>query len=453
MFRKLLIANRGEIAVRIIRACRELGIRTVAVYSEADRHALHVRLADEAFCIGPPPAAESYLNIPNIMSTAELLDVDAIHPGYGFLSENPHFSEICQDVNIAFVGPPPQAIAAMGNKAEARERMRTAGVPVIPGSDGPVRSEHDALEAAKRVGFPLIVKASAGGGGRGMRLVHTRDDLRQALAAAQAEAEASFGRGEVYIEQYVEEPRHIEVQILADRHRNTVHLGARDCSIQRRHQKLLEESPPPGIRDRFIRALGKAAVRAAHAIDYTGAGTIEFLVDRDDRFYFMEMNTRIQVEHPVTEMITGVDLVKMQILVAAGERLPFAQGEIEFRGHALECRINAEDPTRDFRPSPGTLAQFIPPGGPGVRVDTHAYSGYIIPPHYDSLIAKVIAWAPTRAEAIARMRRALMEFVVSGVPTTIPFHLHVLDNAFFRRGEIYTNFVQRRIDLAALDRA
>ncbi len=450
MFNKVLIANRGEIAVRIIRACRELGIRTVAVYSEADRAALHVRLADEAFCIGPPPAVESYLNIPNIMSTAELLGVDAIHPGYGFLSENPHFSEICQDVNITFIGPTPQAIAAMGNKAAARERMRQAGVPVIPGSDGPVRNESDALDVSKRTGFPLIVKASAGGGGRGMRVVHTRDDLRRALAAAQAEADAAFGSGEIYIEQYVEEPRHIEVQILADKHRNAVHLGARDCSIQRRHQKLLEESPPPGLRDRFIGAMGKAAIRAVHAIDYAGAGTIEFLVDRDGHFYFMEMNTRIQVEHPVTEMVTGIDLVKMQISVAVGEKLPFAQGEIEFRGHALECRVNAEDPKADFRPSPGTLTQFIPPGGPGLRVDAHAFTGYEIPPYYDSLLAKVIAWGSDRTEAIARMRRALIEFVIAGVPTTIPFHLHVLDNAFFRRGEVYTNFVQRRIDLAAL---
>ncbi|HEU5299940.1 MAG TPA: acetyl-CoA carboxylase biotin carboxylase subunit [bacterium] len=450
MFRKLLIANRGEIAVRVIRACRELGIRTVAVYSEADRNALHVRLADEAFCIGPPPAADSYLNIPNIMSTAELLGVDAIHPGYGFLAENPHFSEICQDVKITFVGPTPQAIAAMGNKSEARQRMKAAGVPVIPGSDGPVRSDQDALDAAKRIGFPLIVKASAGGGGRGMRLVHTRDDLRRALSAAQGEAEASFGSGEVYIEKYVEEPRHIEVQILADTHKNVIHLGARDCSIQRRHQKLLEESPPPALRERFIRALGKAATRAAHAIDYTGAGTIEFLVDRDGHFYFMEMNTRIQVEHPVTEMVTGIDLVKQQILVADGQKLPVAQGDIAFHGHAIECRINAEDPKLEFRPAPGTVAAFVPPGGPGIRVDTHAFSGYAIPPYYDSLIAKVIAWGTDRGEAIARMRRALTEFVITGVPTTIPFHLLVLDNAFFRRGEVYTNFVQRRIDLASL---
>ena len=450
MFRKLLVANRGEIAVRVIRTCRELGIRTVAVYSDADRHALHVRLADEAFCIGPPAAADSYLNIPNIMSTAELLGVDAIHPGYGFLAENPHFSEICQDVNIAFVGPSPEAIAIMGNKAAARQRMKAAGVPVIPGSEGPVRNENDALRIANAVGFPIIVKASAGGGGRGMRVVQTREDLRPALQTAQAEAEAAFGSGEVYLEKYVAEPRHIEVQILADTHRNVIHLGARDCSIQRRHQKLLEESPPPGVRERFISALGKAAVRAAHAINYTGAGTLEFLVDRDGHFYFMEMNTRIQVEHPVTEMVTGTDIVKLQIKVAAGEKLGLNQGDVEIRGHAIECRVNAEDPRHDFRPSPGTVATFVPPGGPGVRVDTHVYAGYAIPSHYDSLLAKVITWGPNRDEAIARMRRALGEFEVAGVPTTIPFHLVVLDNAFFRRGEVYTNFVQRRIDLSAL---
>jgi len=450
MFRKLLIANRGEIAVRVIRACRELGIRTVAVYSDADRHALHVRMADEAFCIGPAAATESYLNIPNIMSTAELLGVDAIHPGYGFLAENPHFSEICQDVNITFVGPPPEAIAIMGNKAAARQRMKAAGVPVVPGSEGPVRNESEATDVARSVGFPIIVKASAGGGGRGMRVVHTREDLRRALQTAQAEAEAAFGSGELYLEKYVEEPRHIEVQILADKHNDVIHLGARDCSIQRRHQKLLEESPPPGVRDRFIRALGKAAVRAAHAINYTSAGTVEFLVDRDGHFYFMEMNTRIQVEHPVTEMVTGTDIVKLQMKVAVGEKLGINQGDVEIRGHAIECRVNAEDPRHDFRPSPGTVAVFVPPGGPGVRVDTHAYTGYTIPPYYDSLLAKVITWGADRAEAITRMRRALAEFEIAGVPTTIPFHLMVLDNAFFRRGEVYTNFVQRRIDLSAL---
>ncbi len=450
MFRKVLVANRGEIAVRVIRACRELGIRTVAIYSEADRHALHTRMADEAFCIGPPPAAESYLNIPNIMSTAELLGVDAIHPGYGFLSENPHFSEICRDCNITFVGPTPEAIAAMGNKAQAREQMQRAGIPVIPGSPGSVRSEGDAQVLARTIGFPLLVKASAGGGGRGMRLVHNREDLRAALQTAQAEAEAAFGSGEVYIEKYMEEPRHIEVQILADAHGAIVHLGARDCSVQRRHQKLLEEAPPPGLRDRFLQTLGKAAVRAAHAISYTGAGTVEFLVDRTGRFYFMEMNTRIQVEHPLTEQLTGIDIVKAQIRVAAGETLGIGQGDVAPRGHAIECRINAEDPRYDFRPAPGTLTAFIPPGGPGIRVDTHAYAGYTIPTYYDSLLAKVVAWGSTRMEAITRMRRALTEFEITGVPTTIPFHILVLDNAFFRRGEVYTNFVQRRIDLSSL---
>ncbi len=450
MFRKVLVANRGEIAVRVIRACRELGIRTVAIYSEADRHALHTQMADEAFCIGPPPAAESYLNIPNIMSTAELLGVDAIHPGYGFLSENPHFSEICRDCNITFIGPTPEAIAAMGNKAQAREQMQRAGIPVIPGSPGPVRSEGDAQVLARTIGFPLLVKASAGGGGRGMRLVHSREDLRAALQTAQAEAEAAFGSGEVYIEKYMEEPRHIEVQVLADAHGAIVHLGARDCSVQRRHQKLLEEAPPPGLRDRFLQTLGKAAVRAAHAISYSGAGTVEFLVDRTGRFYFMEMNTRIQVEHPLTEQLTGIDIVKAQIRVAAGETLGIGQGDVAPRGHAIECRINAEDPRHDFRPAPGILTAFIPPGGPGIRVDTHGYAGYTIPTYYDSLLAKVVAWGNTRMEAITRMRRALTEFEITGVPTTIPFHILVLDNAFFRRGEVYTNFVQRRIDLSSL---
>jgi len=450
MFRKVLIANRGEIAVRIIRACRELGIRTVAVYSEADRNSLHVRLADEAFCIGPPPSGESYLNIPNIISTPELLGVDAIHPGYGFLAENPQFAEICEDCHITFIGPPSSAIAAMGNKARARELMRKAGVPVVPGSEGPVRSESKALEVAKSIGFPLIVKASGGGGGRGMRVVHNLEDLRMALQQAQAEAEAAFGDREVYLERYVTEPRHIEVQILADTKGNIIHLGERDCSIQRRHQKLIEESPAPRLHPGLRKALGRAAIRAAEAIGYVGAGTVEFLVDQENRFYFIEMNTRIQVEHPVTEMVTGIDLVKEQIRIAAGEPLRISQRDVTFTGHALECRINAEDPRNDFRPSPGTVTTFIPPGGPGIRVDTHVYSGYTIPPYYDSLIAKVIAWGRDREEAISRMKRALQEFEIGGVKTTIPFHLRVLENAFFRRGEVYTNFVQRRIDLSTL---
>ncbi|MDR5695378.1 MAG: acetyl-CoA carboxylase biotin carboxylase subunit [Armatimonadota bacterium] len=450
MFRKILIANRGEIAVRIIRACRELGIRTVAVYSEADRNSLHVRLADEAFCIGPPPSSESYLNIPNIISTAELLGVDAIHPGYGFLAENPQFAEICEDCNITFIGPPSSAIAAMGNKARARELMRKAGIPVVPGSEGPVRSESKALEVARSIGFPLIVKASGGGGGRGMRVVHNLEDLRAALQQAQAEAEAAFGDREVYLERYVAEPRHIEVQILADKKGNIIHLGERDCSIQRRHQKLIEESPAPRLPPGLRKALGKAAIRAAEAIGYVGAGTVEFLVDQENRFYFIEMNTRIQVEHPVTEMVTGIDVVKEQIRIAAGEQLRLSQRDVTFTGHAIECRINAEDPRNDFRPSPGTVTTFIPPGGPGIRVDTHVYAGYTIPPYYDSLIAKVIAWGKDREEAISRMKRALQEFDIGGVKTTIPFHLRVLENAFFRRGEIYTNFVQRRIDLSTL---
>ncbi len=449
MFRKVLIANRGEIAVRIIRACRELGIRTAAVYSEADRQALHVRMADEAFCIGPAPARDSYLNIPNIMSTAELLGVDAIHPGYGFLAENPHFAEICQDCRITFIGPSAAAIAQMGDKAAARQMMRKAGVPVVPGSMGPVRDEAQALAVAREIGFPLIVKAAAGGGGRGMRVVHTLDDLRRSLNAAQVEAEAAFGSGAVYIEKYLEQPRHIEMQILADGRGTVVALGERDCSVQRRHQKLIEESPAVGIGARLRRALARAAVRAAETVGYVNAGTVEFLVDSEEHFYFMEMNTRIQVEHPVTEMVTGIDLVKEQIRIAAGERTTLPR-EIEVRGHAIECRVNAEDPARDFLPAPGPITAFIPPGGPGIRVDTHAFAGYTISPHYDSLVAKVIAWGRDRSEAITRMQRALGEFEIGGIRTTIPFHLAVLDNAFFRRGEVYVNFVQRRMDLRTL---
>ncbi|MDR7521552.1 MAG: acetyl-CoA carboxylase biotin carboxylase subunit [Armatimonadota bacterium] len=450
MFRKVLVANRGEIAVRIIRACHELGIRTVAVYSEADRSSLHVKMADEAFCIGPAASAGSYLNIPNIMSTAELLGVDAIHPGYGFLAENARFAEIVTDSQLAFIGPPARAIELMGDKAAARAMMQKAGVPVVPGSPGPVAGEREAQEAARATGYPLIIKAAAGGGGRGMRVVHTPDDLKAALETAHREAQAAFGDGRLYIEKYLEEPRHVEVQVLADAHGTVLHLGERDCSIQRRHQKLIEEAPPPRLRDRTLAALGRAAVRAAQAIGYVNAGTIEFLVDAHENIYFMEMNTRIQVEHPVTEMVTGVDIVKEQIRIAAGERLRFGQRDIEIRGHALECRINAEDPRHQFRPSAGVLTAFHPPGGPGVRVDTHCYPGYAIPPYYDSLVAKVITWGRDRDEAIARMRRALTEFEIAGIQTTIPFHLKVLDNAFFRRGEVYTNFVARRIDLEML---
>ncbi len=448
-FSKVLIANRGEIAVRIIRACHELGVRTVAAYSEADRGSLHVRMADEAFCIGPAPARDSYLNIPSLISTAELLGVDAIHPGYGFLAENPHFAEVCRDCGITFIGPSPEAIEKMGNKSAARAMVRKAGVEIVPGSDGPVRDEPAAVAVAKTLGYPLIIKAAGGGGGRGMRVVHNREDLRRALTEAHAEAEAAFGNGEVYIEKYLEEPRHVEVQVLAD-HRGTVAtLGERDCSVQRRHQKLIEESPSVGVTPKLRRALSRAAVRVAEAAGYTNAGTVEFLVDHAERFYFVEMNTRIQVEHGVTEMVTGVDLVKEQIRIAGGERLTIPR-EVEPRGHAIECRINAEDPARGFLPSPGSITAFVPPGGPGIRVDTHAFAGYTVPPHYDSMIAKVIAWGQNRTEAIVRMQRALREFEIAGIQTTIPFHREALDNAFFQRGEVYVNFVQRRMDLTAL---
>ena len=450
MFSKVLIANRGEIAVRIIRACRELNLRTVAVYSEADRGALHVRLADEAFCIGPAAARDSYLNIPSIISTAELLGVDAIHPGYGFLAENPRFAEICLDCHITFIGPKPDAIEKMGNKAQAREMVRRAGVAVVPGSDGPVGDEDAAGAVAQSLGYPLIIKAAGGGGGRGMRVAQNREDLRRALTEAQAEAEAAFGNSEVYIEQYLVEPRHVEIQVLGDHRGTIVSLGDRDCSVQRRHQKLIEESPSPGIPPKLRRSLSRAAVRVAETVHYTNAGTVEFLVDQAGHHYFVEMNTRIQVEHGVTEMVTGADLVKEQIRIAAGERLTLPR-EVEARGHAIECRINAEDPAHGFRPSPGLITAFIPPGGPGMRVDTHAFAGYAVPPYYDSLIAKVIAWGHDREEAIVRMQRALREFEIAGVQTTIPFHRQALDNAFFRRGEFSVDFIQRRMDLASLD--
>ena len=450
MFSKVLIANRGEIAVSIIRACRELNLRTVAVYSEADRGALHVRLADEAFCIGPAAARDSYLNIPSIISTAELLGVDAIHPGYGFLAENPRFAEICLDCHITFIGPKPDAIEKMGNKAQAREMVRRAGVAVVPGSDGPVGDEDAAGAVAQSLGYPLIIKAAGGGGGRGMRVAQNREDLRRALTEAQAEAEAAFGNSEVYIEQYLVEPRHVEIQVLGDHRGTIVSLGDRDCSVQRRHQKLIEESPSPGIPPKLRRSLSRAAVRVAETVHYTNAGTVEFLVDQAGHHYFVEMNTRIQVEHGVTEMVTGADLVKEQIRIAAGERLTLPR-EVEARGHAIECRINAEDPAHGFRPSPGLITAFIPPGGPGMRVDTHAFAGYAVPPYYDSLIAKVIAWGHDREEAIVRMQRALREFEIAGVQTTIPFHRQALDNAFFRRGEFSVDFIQRRMDLAALD--
>lgn len=445
MFRKVLIANRGEIALRIIRACKELGIKTVVVYSEADRESLPVRLADEAFCIGPAPATKSYLNIANIISVAEVAGAEAIHPGYGFLAENASFAEICLSCGLTFIGPPVEAIEKMGAKATARKTVAAAGVPVVPGSEEVIRDPAEAVALAKEIGYPVLIKASAGGGGRGMRVVHGPAELERALKSAQAEAEAAFGNQEVYLEKYVEEPRHIEFQILGDKHGNIVYLGERDCSIQRRNQKLLEEAPSVALTPALRKKMGEAAVKAARAVGYYSAGTVEFLLDKHNNFYFIEMNTRIQVEHPVTEMVTGRDLVKEQIRIAAGEPLGFRQADIRIEGWAIECRINAEDPARNFTPCPGKITAYLPPGGPGVRVDSAVYPGYVIPPYYDSLIAKLITWGRNREEAIARMERALEEFVIEGVPTTIPFHRRVLQNAFFRRGEVYTNFVQRRI--------
>lgn len=445
MFKKILIANRGEIAVRIIRACREMNINTVAVYSEADQDSLHVWWADEAYCIGPAHPTKSYLNFTNIISAALVSGADAIHPGYGFLSENADFAEVCSTCGITFIGPPIKAIQRMGAKALARETMIKAGVPVVPGSDGVIEDTADALRIAEEIGYPVMIKASAGGGGRGMRVAHSREELENAISTAQAEAQAAFGNGEIYLEKYVEEPRHIEFQIVGDMHGNLIHLGERDCSIQRRNQKVIEEAPSIVLTPELRSKMGEAAVRAARAVDYYSVGTVEFLLDKHFNFYFMEMNTRIQVEHPVTELITGIDLVKEQIRVAAGEKLGISQEDVAIRGHAIECRINAEDPNKNFMPSPGRITTYMPPGGPGVRVDSAVYDGYVIPPFYDSMVGKLIAWGKDRNEAIARMQRALQEFVIKGIPTTIPFHQKVLRNAFFRRGEIYTNFIQRRI--------
>jgi len=445
MFKKILIANRGEIALRIIRACREMDIETVAVFSEADRDALHVREADQAICIGPHPSARSYLNIPNIISAAELTDVDAIHPGYGFLSENARFAEICESCGITFIGPSPKAIETMGDKATARKTMIEAGVPVVPGSKEVLTDVESASVLAKEIGYPVMIKASAGGGGKGMRIAQNPKELAKSIQAAQSEAQAAFGNSEIYLEKYVEEPRHIEFQILADKHGNVIHLGERDCSLQRRNQKLLEEAPSSALTPELRQAMGEAAVKAAKAANYSSAGTIEFLLDKHGNYYFIEMNTRIQVEHPVTELITGIDLLKAQIRVAAGETLGIKQEDVQIRGWAMECRINAENSEKNFMPSPGTIEFYHPPGGPGVRVDSAAYQGYTIPPYYDSMVGKLIVWGADREEAIQRMKRALEEFYIEGVHTTIPFHLKVLDNAFFRRGEVYTNFIQRRI--------
>ena len=441
MFKKVLIANRGEIALRVIRACRELGIKTVAVYSEADRYSLHVRFADEAVCIGPPASKESYLNIPRLIAAAEVTNADAIHPGYGFLSENASFAEICATSGLTFIGPDPSSIMAMGDKALAKETMQKAGVPVVPGSDGVVSDYNEVKRIAGEIGYPVIIKATAGGGGRGMRIVRDPGDLENAYRTASHEAEKAFGNPSVYIEKYLEQPRHVEIQIMGDLHGNVVHYGERDCSIQRRHQKLVEESPSPAMTPELREAMGAAAIKGAKGVQYHGAGTIEFLLDKEKNFYFMEMNTRIQVEHPVTEEVMGCDLLKLQIEVAAGERLKKLKAKPEW--HAMECRINAEDPTHDFRPSPGKIVSFHMPGGFGVRVDTHAYDGYEIPPYYDSLVAKLIVKAKTREEVVEKMHHALDEFIIEGIHTTIPFHKKIMKNEQFRSGEFDTKFIEQ----------
>jgi acetyl-CoA carboxylase biotin carboxylase subunit len=442
MFKKILIANRGEIAMRIIYACREMGIKTVAVYSEADENSLHVRFADEDVCIGPARSADSYLNVPAVISAAEITGADAIHPGYGFLSESAYLAEVCEACHIKFIGPDPHAIRLMGDKARARKVMKKAGVPILPGSDGPVESEEKALKVAKDIGYPVIVKATAGGGGRGMRVVRAAAELSHAVKTAQREAEAAFGVGDVYIEKYVDSPRHIEFQILGDHHGGMVHLGERECSIQRRHQKLLEESPSTALTDKMRRKIGSTVIDAAKAVQYSNAGTFEFLMDPAGHFYFMEANTRLQVEHPVTEMVTGIDIVKEQIRIAAGERLGFKQGDVTFTGHAIECRINAEDP-ETFVPSPGTIRAFSAPGGPGVRIETFAHAECTISPYYDSMIAKIIAHGRDRHEAIARMRRALEMTVIEGIKTSIPLHLRILSDPDFIAGRLSTSFMEQ----------
>ena len=442
MFKKILIANRGEIACRIIWACRELGIKTVAVHSEADRDSLHVRFADEAVCIGPASSLQSYLNITQIIAAAEITNVDAIHPGYGFLSENAHFAEVCQECNIAFIGPTPEVIRMMGDKSEARRTMIAAGVPVTPGSEGLIDDEETALREAGRIGYPVMIKATAGGGGRGMRIADNETELLQAYQTARSEAEVAFKNSGVYLERYIANPRHIEIQILGDSHGNVIHMGERECSIQRRHQKLIEESPSPAVSYELRQEMGRVAVEACRRIGYSNAGTIEFLLDESGQFYFMEMNTRIQVEHPVTEQVTVSDLVAAQIRIAAGEEIGYAQDDLIFVGHSIECRINAEDPDT-FRPSPGRITSLNLPTGPGVRVDTAIYNGYFVPPYYDSLVAKVIVHSRTRERAIARMRRALEAMVVEGIKTTIPIHLKILDDPDFIAGRLSTRFMDR----------
>jgi acetyl-CoA carboxylase biotin carboxylase subunit len=442
MIRKLVVANRGEIALRIMRACEELGIETVALHSEADEESLHVKFAQESICIGPAAPRRSYLNIHNIISAAEVTGADAIHPGYGFLAENAHFAEVCQSHGLVFVGPEPEMIRRMGDKALARETMLAAKIPVVPGSEGTVTDEVQALQIARKIGFPIMIKASAGGGGKGMRASMDEDGFQRAFTTAQGEAESAFGNGEIYLEKLIQRPRHVEIQLMGDKHGNIVHLGERDCSIQRRHQKLIEESPSPAVDDALRKKMGDTAVQAALAVGYHSAGTVEFLLDENNRFYFMEMNTRIQVEHPVTEMVTGLDLLKEQIRIAGGEALSVKQEEIVLRGHAIECRINAEDPENDFAPAPGTITSLHLPGGPGVRIDSHVYAGYSIPPFYDSMIAKLICHGADRSEAIARMRRALDECVIEGVPNTLPFHWRMMQHPRFLSGNITTAFLE-----------
>jgi acetyl-CoA carboxylase biotin carboxylase subunit len=443
MFQRILVANRGEIALRVIRACKDLGIEVVAVYSEADRGAPYLELADRAVCIGPAPSADSYLHIPRLISAAELADVEAIHPGYGFLSENPHFAYVCRTCKIEFIGPPEEAMRLLGNKNEARKLAQRAGVPVVPGSEGLITKEEEALALAKAMGYPVLIKAAAGGGGRGMRVAHNDLSLRSGLQQARQEAENAFKDGSVYLEKYIEQPRHIEVQVLADRHGNVVHLWERDCSLQRRHQKLVEESPAPNLPDAVRQEICAAAVRLVREASYQNAGTCEFLLDKQNRYYFIEVNARIQVEHPVTELVTGIDLVQAQIRIAAGEPLPFRQEDVVHRGAAIECRINAEDPAAGFRPSPGLVIRWQPPGGPGVRLDTHVVQGYRVPPNYDSLMAKLLVHQPNRTAALACMRRALSEFLVEGVRTTIPLHREIFNNSTFVNGQVDTTFIER----------
>jgi len=446
MFKKVLIANRGEIAVRVIRACREMNIATVAVYSQADENSLHVRLADESVCIGPPASKDSYLNAPNIISAAVITGADAIHPGYGYFSEVPSFAEACEACKIKFIGPRPVSIEKMGDKAKAREIMQAAGVPVIPGTKGALQNEQEAFKTASKMGYPVLIKASAGGGGRGIRHVHSEEELAKVLKIAQMEAESSFGNPDVYMEKLIEEPRHIEVQILADEHGQVIHLGERECSVQNaRHQKMLEEAPSVALTSSVRSKIGEAAIKAAKAVGYVNAGTVEFLLDERNNFYFMEMNTRVQVEHPVTEAITGVDVVKEQLRIAAGDKLGYSQKDVQIRGHSIECRITAEDPDRGFTPSSGKIESILLPGGLGVRVDTHIYPGYVVPPYYDSLLAKLIVWASDRQSAIDRMTRCLSEFTIEGLKTNIPFHMKIMANEYYRKGELSTSFIKKRM--------